>query len=310
MFVEGKKIPYTSGKHHTLLPGNDFPGRLLDSDTTADLIPCSNYSADKRRQTFPPFACNSTSKKYTMEGPALTLLKEEAQPFTGKRITEAGGSSKIDMDSLAGQRLNKLQSCGKHFLMVFDNCTIRIHYLMFGNYYLNSRHPEKEPKLSLLFDDGSEWNNYNCAVRILPETDMSRLYDFSIDIMDESWNAANAKAKLKQHPEMLVCDALMNQDIFAGVGNVIKNEALFRIRVQPESKLGALPPEKITALLEEAHNYSYDFYRWRKEGVLRKKYCVHRRKYCPVCHALLVKKFTGELQRSSFYCSHDQLLYT
>lgn len=244
-----------------------------------------------------------------MEGPALTLLKEEAQSFTGKRISAAGGSSKIDADALAGQRLRRLQSWGKHFLMVLDTCTIRIHYLMFGNYYLNSRHPDKQPKLSLQFDDGSEWNNYNCAVRILPETDMSRLYDFSTDIMDESWNAAKARTKLRQHPQMQVCDALMNQDIFAGVGNVIKNEALFRIGVQPESLVGALPPRKITELLREAHTYSHDFYRWRKEGVLRKKYCVHQRKYCPDCRTLLVKKFTGELQRSSFYCPVDQQLY-
>lgn len=244
-----------------------------------------------------------------MEGPALTLLKEEAQPFIGKTIAEAAGSSKIDMDLLINQTLNKLQSCGKHLLMVLDNCTIRIHYLMFGNYYLNSHHPEKKPKLSLQFANGTEWNNYNCAVRILLETDMSKLYDFSTDIMDESWDATKAEAKLKQHPHMQVCDALMNQDIFAGVGNVIKNEALFRIGVQPESELGALPAEKIAGLLMEAHKYSYDFYRWRKEGVLRKKYCVHQRKYCPKCHAVLVKKFTGELQRSSFYCINDQHLY-
>lgn len=244
-----------------------------------------------------------------MEGPALTLLKEEAQGFIGQTITAAEGSSKIDMDSLNGQRLNKLQSCGKHFLMVLDNCTIRIHYLMFGNYFLNSRHADKKPKLSLYFQNGSEWNNYNCAVSILQETDMSKLYDFSIDIMDETWDANKAEAKLKQHPQMLVCDALMNQEIFAGVGNVIKNEALFRIGVHPESELGSLHEEKIAELLTEAHSYSYDFYRWRKEGVLRKKYCVYRRKYCPKCHSLVVKKITGEPARSSFYCLNHQQLY-
>lgn len=244
-----------------------------------------------------------------MEGPALTLLKEEAESFIGLKITAAAGSSKIDMDLLIDQRLNKLQSCGKHFLMVLDNCTIRIHYLMFGNYYLNSQHPEKKAKLSLHFANGGEWNNYNCAVGILPETDMSRLYDFSTDIMDESWNAVEAERKLKQHPHMQVCDALMNQEIFAGVGNVIKNEVLFRIGVQPESELGALPAEKIAGLLTEARNYSYDFYLWRKEGTLRKKYYVYRRKHCPKCQTLLVKKFTGDLGRSSFYCSNHQHLY-
>lgn len=245
-----------------------------------------------------------------MEGPALTLLKEEAQSFIGKSVTAANGSSKIDYEMLTGQRLNKLQSWGKHFLMVLDHCTIRIHYLMFGNYYLNSRHPEKISKLSLFFSDGQEWNNYNCAVKILPETNMEELYDFSSDIMDESWDAAKAKKKLQQHPEMMVCDALMNQDIFTGVGNVIKNETLFRMKVQPQSLVGVLSAKMLDEMIEEAHRYSYDFYRWRKEGVLRKKYCVHQRKYCPDCHSLLHKSFTGELQRSSFWCGNCQHLYT
>jgi endonuclease VIII len=138
---------------------------------------------------------------------------------------------------------------------------------------------------------------------------MSGLYDFSTDIMDETWDAVKAKRKLQQQPHMQVCDALMNQDIFAGVGNVIKNEALFRIKVQPMSLVGALPPAKLDHMIEEAHTYSYDFYRWRKEGVLRKKYCVHQRKYCPDCHSLLRKEFTGELQRSSFWCPNCQQLY-
>jgi endonuclease-8 len=244
-----------------------------------------------------------------MEGPALTLLKDEAETFIGQTITEASGSSKLDFDKLNGQRLNKLQSWGKHFLMVLDDCTVRIHYLMFGNYYLNSRNPDKIPKLALHFADGSEWNNYNCAVKILDETDMSKLYDFSTDIMDESWNATKAKKKLKLLPDTMVCDALMDQEIFSGVGNVIKNEALFRIKVQPQSLIGALPAKKLSAMIEEAHTYSYDFYRWRKEGVLRKKYCVHQRKYCPECHSLLHKEFTGQLQRSSFWCTNCQQLY-
>lgn len=39
-----------------------------------------------------------------------------------------------------------------------------------------------------------------------------------------------AKAKLKATPDELICDALLEQDIFAGVGNIIKNEILYRVR--------------------------------------------------------------------------------
>jgi endonuclease-8 len=52
--------------------------------------------------------------------------------------------------------------------------------------------------------------------------------------MNDEWNAKNAKARLKAEPTKLICDALLEQDIFSGVGNIIKNEVLYRIRVHPE----------------------------------------------------------------------------
>jgi formamidopyrimidine-DNA glycosylase len=33
-------------------------------------------------------------------------------------------------------------------------------------------------------------------------------------------------------PDELIWDALLDQNVFAGVGNIIKNEVLFRLRVQ------------------------------------------------------------------------------
>ncbi|HRO68823.1 MAG TPA: hypothetical protein PK951_00545 [Chitinophagaceae bacterium] len=42
----------------------------------------------------------------------------------------------------------------------------------------------------------------------------------------------------------MVCDALLDQEIFSGVGNIIKNEVLYRIRVHPESLIGDIPLKK------------------------------------------------------------------
>ena len=63
------------------------------------------------------------------------------------------------------------------------------------------------------------------------------------------WDAAAAAWKLRAHPDMLVCDALLVQSIFAGVGNIIKNEVLFRIRLHPLSTIGALPARKLRELV-------------------------------------------------------------
>jgi len=78
------------------------------------------------------------------------------------------------------------------------------------------------------------------------------------DVMNDKWDPRKARIKLKELPDMLVCDALLNQEIFAGVGNIIKNEVLFRIRVHPESKVGALPSRKLGEMIKEARNYSFD----------------------------------------------------
>lgn len=242
-----------------------------------------------------------------MEGPTLLILRERASKFIGQKISAAWGSQKIDMERLAGQRIASLQHWGKHFLIVLDDCTVRVHYLMFGTYYIDSRHPEKTPKLALEFSNGI-WNNYNCAAKILEGTDVNAWYDWSSDVMHDAWDAKKAKAKLKTAAGMMACDALLGQAIFAGVGNVIKNEVLFRIKVHPEAAVDALPAKKRDALVREARTYSFDFYRWEQEGVRRKRYCVHRRARCPDCGTRIEKRFTGRTPRSSFWCPACQAL--
>jgi endonuclease-8 len=243
-----------------------------------------------------------------MEGPSLVILKEEAQLFTGKEIIGASGSNKMDKERLIGQKINSLKTWGKHFLIVLDDCTIRIHYLMFGNYYINSRHPEKEPKLTLIFNNG-EWNNYNCAAKIIEETNLDNLYDWSTDVMNETWNKGAAKKKLQQHPQMMACDALLDQSIFSGVGNIIKNEVLYRIMLHPESEVGALPVKKMDELIKEASHYSFQFFEWKKEGILRKQWLAHTKKNCTRCNLPFTKKHTGLNPRRSFFCTNCQELY-
>jgi endonuclease VIII len=106
-----------------------------------------------------------------------------------------------------------------------------------------------------------------------------------------------------------VCDALLDQDLFAGVGNIIKNEVLFRIRVHPLSTVGALPAAKQRELVTEARNYSFDFYEWKKQYVLKKHWLAHTRRTCPRCQVPLQKDHLGKTHRRTFYCTNCQLLY-
>jgi endonuclease VIII len=243
-----------------------------------------------------------------VEGPSLVILKEELRSFKGKKITEASGLAKIDYTRLPGKKIRSFRSWGKHFLIDFKKFSLRIHFLMFGSYRINER-KEKSPSLHLEFDDGTQLNFYTCSIREIEE-DLDEVYDWSADVMSDSWDAANARRKLKKHSLMNVGDALLDQSIFSGVGNIIKNEVLFRIYVHPESTIGKLSPRKLTELVTEARNYSFDFYRWKKIYQLKKNWLIHTKKKCPRCKVPALKVYTGKTQRRSFFCEKCQVLYS
>lgn len=240
------------------------------------------------------------------EGPSIVILKELVQPFTGKVITKVEGSSKLDIERIAGQTIVGFKSWGKHFLISCTDFTIRIHFMLFGSYRINEK-KETKPRLSLQFADG-EINFYTCSIQFI-EDDLNEVYDWSSDVMNDEWNAGKAKAKLMLQPDTLVCDALLDQHIFSGVGNIIKNEVLFRIRLHPESHTGSLPEGKLEELVTQARIYSFDFLEWKKNYVLKKHWLAHTKKICPRCHILFIKKYAGKTKRRTFFCTNCQALY-
>ena len=240
------------------------------------------------------------------EGPSIILLKESVQFFKGKKLIEISGNTKVDFTSLLTQKITDFKSFGKNFFVCFKNASIKIHFMLFGSYRVNDK-KETNPRLSLRFEKG-ELNFYACSVKLV-EGDLDKLYDWTADVMNENWNPAKARKKLKAIPKTLVCDALLDQTIFAGVGNIIKNEVLFRIKVHPKTRVGNLPPKKLTELIKEARQYSFDFLEWKKQYVLKKHWLVHTKKICPRDGSPVVKEYMGKTNRRTFYCNTCQQLY-
>jgi len=233
------------------------------------------------------------------EGPSIVILRELAEPFSGKKILRAEGNSKIDMARLVGLKIKSIRSWGKHFLIELSGFSIRIHFLMFGSYRINER-KDAAPRLSLQFSRNHELNFYSCSVKYI-EGSLDENYDWRTDVMSEQWDAAVALKKLRALPELLACDALLNQEIFAGVGNIIKNEVLFRIRVHPLSTIGALPAAKIRDLVKQARQYSFEFLEWKKQYVLREHWLAHNKRDCSRCNIPYTKAYLGKTNRRSFF---------
>ncbi|MGH8076003.1 MAG: DNA-formamidopyrimidine glycosylase family protein [Lysobacter sp.] len=242
------------------------------------------------------------------EGPSIVILREAAVGFVGRKVLRVAGNSKQDLQRMHGRKIVALRSWGKHFLIEFDGFALRVHFMLFGSYRINERR-EVAPRLSLGFSKGEELNFYACSLKVV-EGDLDDSYDWSADVMADEWNPASARRKLKAQPDALAADALLDQNVFAGVGNIIKNEVLHRIRVHPESTIGALPSRKLGELIKQAREYSFDFYQWKKAYVLRKHYQVHTKALCPRDgNRLSYRKHLGRAQRRAFFCEVCQKLY-
>jgi endonuclease-8 len=177
---------------------------------------------------------------------------------------------------------------------------------MFGSYRINEK-KEMSPRLTLEFRNG-ELNFYNCSVKII-DGDVNKIYDWETDTMSDQWNYDKVLKLVKAQKDRMVCDVLMDQNIFTGVGNIIKNEVLFRIRVHPETLIDALPLKKIKELVKEAHDYCHEFYKWKKMFVLKKHWLIYRNRICPRCNERISIRPTGKGERRSFFCTYCQFLF-
>ena len=241
------------------------------------------------------------------EGPSILILKEQVQQFSGQKILEVSGNAKIGVERLHGEKIIAFKTWGKHFLICFKTFTVKIHLLMFGSYRINER-KDTRPRLSMKFKNG-ELNFYTCSIQFIEEP-IDEVYDWAADVLSDAWDPKKAKKKLKEVPDMLVCDALLTQEIFAGVGNIIKNEVLFRIRVHPLSTVGALPVKQMNLMIKEARNYSFDFLEWKKAFVLKQHWLAHNKGVCPRDNVTFHRAHLGKKHRRTFFCELCQVLYT
>ena len=249
-----------------------------------------------------------------MEGPSLYLAARQLQPFRGKTVLSVAGNTKIEKERLLNKNVKIIFSWGKHLIIQFDVFALRTHFLLFGAFeaevnsstltgdYIRSY----TPRLQLDFENGSI-KLFNCSVKFLETTNAKASYDFTIDIMSPKWDSDQAFDSISAKPNAKIADLLLDQEIFAGVGNIIKNAVLWRVRIHPETEVKNIPPHKLTKLIAETKKFSLLFYKWRKVFSLRKHLDIYQKSICPRCGANVKREKTGKRNRISHFCPVCQI---
>jgi endonuclease-8 len=250
-----------------------------------------------------------------MEGPSLFLAQEQLVDFKGKKVKIVSGNTKIGKERLLAKDVKDIFAWGKHLCFQFDDCAMRVHFLLFGtfeavidgNSVTGDYKRVREPRLQLVFSNG-EISMFNCSIKIFETTDLKSSYDFAIDIMSHQWNSTKAFESIRKQSDEEIDDILLSQDIFAGVGNIIKNEVLSLVKIHPQAKVASLSDDKIKEIITTTREFSYQFYLWRKEFVLRKNLLIYHKASCPHCGRKIIRERTGKTERWSYYCPYCQPL--
>jgi endonuclease-8 len=244
-----------------------------------------------------------------MEGPSLFLAAQQLKPFVKKIVRRATGNTRLDKTIFVGREVKDIFAWGKHLVFQFDAFAARFHFLLWGNfeaevdgrYVTGDYRRARAPRLALTFDNG-HFDAFSCSIRILETRRAKSDYDFSVDVMSRKWDTAAALAAMKSRPKEQIGDMLLDQAVFAGVGNIMKNEVLSIVRVHPETRICRLSDRKLKAIVAETRAFSRRFYEWRKVFMLKKNLTAYGRSQCPHCAGKMRRKKTGKWERWSHIC--------
>jgi len=248
-----------------------------------------------------------------MEGPSIHLAVEQLEPFVGQRVRRVDGNSRIGIDRLRRQRVSSIFAWGKHLVLQLNGFALRVHFMLWGTFAATVRgvsvtgdyRRSGAPRLVLVCSCG-EITIWSASLKYLEGDDVRSTYDFTADVLSDAFDVAKAVRRAKAHPDAEIADVLLDQTIFAGVGNIIKNEVLFRTNTSPFTKVRSLPPRRLRAIAIDARTFSFRFLELRRAFALRKSLEVYGRSICPSCKGPIRRRVHGSRQRRSFFCARCQ----
>jgi endonuclease-8 len=124
------------------------------------------------------------------------------------------------------------------------------------------------------------------------------------DILAEPPELDRMVANLRrQHPSRELGDALLDQRVVAGIGNLWKAESLWRAQVSPWRRLGDTNDEELERALAEAARLMRGSLETGREERL-----VYRRagRPCPRCGEAIRSRGQGDDNRTAYWCPHCQ----
>jgi endonuclease VIII len=239
------------------------------------------------------------------EGDSIHLAARRLQVLVGEtveveaphpRARVTGVASRLD-----GRRLLGVEAVGKNLLLRFeDGLVLRSHLRMKGRWQVLPRTGTSTrrgmPWLVLRGKDAEAvlWHGP------VLELDDSRVRSVGPDILADPPDIDAMTDRIRAaDPRLSIGEALLDQRLVAGIGNLWRAEALWRAQISPWSRLGDVTEEQLRSVLTEAAQLM----RRSLDSGLRQR-AVYRRasRPCPRCGTAIESRGQGDANRIAYWC--------
>jgi endonuclease VIII len=216
---------------------------------------------------------------------------------------------------LTGRSLTAVQAHGKHLLLSFEGgLTVHSHLRMTGAWGVYSRGQpwRRAPSRAWLVLGAGDVEAVQFDGPVLELREDSRLrFDRALsslgpDLLAESFDERALLARLQAGAgERAIGEALLDQRLIAGIGNVWKSESCFAAGVDPWRIAVQVPEERVLDLLRFARQ---GMRRCAIEGHQARPKSVYGRRGRPClrCGAPILSRGQGDQNRVTFWCPSCQ----
>jgi endonuclease-8 len=244
------------------------------------------------------------------EGDTILRAARRLRALTGETLEVTAPNPRgraAGVERLDGRQLDGVDARGKHLLLGFGALTLHSHLGMGGSWHLYGRGASwsKPPGAAwaVLRGKGSEAVQFGGpTLRVLASTSLRRdpvLARLGPDILAGDFSPAPIVALLSTAPERSLGDALLDQHLVAGIGNIFKSEACFAARLDPWQRVGDLSEEQLRHVVQAAHDLMLEAV---EAG--RQDRAVYKRagRPCLRCATTIRSRGQGDANRTTYWC--------
>lgn len=184
------------------------------------------------------------------EGDTVHLAADRLRAALGGRVLTRCDLRvpRFAASDLSGQRIVDLTARGKHLLFRTDQgITLHTHFKMEGTWHLYRpgerwQGPAHQVRAVLETTDRVAVGFRLGICELLPTAEEHRVVGhLGPDPLGDDWDPEIALAALSKDPDRPIGEALLDQTVIAGPGNIYRCEALFLAGLHPDTPVGRIP---------------------------------------------------------------------